>query len=87
MSITKAEFMRESFSDMPDDIHRRCYDAILVGDLHEVARLIGMEATQGILDHEADNVLQSPIMDLEKILDDRGRARDINETNKGGSHG
>lgn len=85
MPITKAGFMRESFSDMPDDIHRRCYDAILVGDLHEVARLIGMETTQGILEHEADEVLErSPLMDLdlEKILDDADRARDINETNR-----
>lgn len=83
MPITKAGFMRESFSDMPDDIHRRCYDAILQGDLHEVARLIGMETTQGVLDHEADNVLQSPLLDMEKLLDDRDRARDINETNRG----
>lgn len=83
MPITKAEFMRESFSDMPDDIHRKCYDAILIGDLHEVARLIGMETTQGILDHEADDLMQSPLRDLEKILDDRDRAKDINETNRG----
>lgn len=83
MPLTKTEFMREQFADLSDEIVSRCYDAILQGDLHEVARLIGKETTQGILDRETDEQsLQSPLMDMEKILDDKERARDINETNR-----
>ena len=84
--MTKSDFMREAFSDMGDHIHKSCYDAILKGDLVEVARLIGAATTQAIVEHEADLELGYKsgdiLMNMEKILDDRDRAWDINEENK-----
>ena len=83
--MTKTQFMREAFSDMNDNVHKLCYEAILIGDLHEVARLIGMATTQAVLEHEADLVLgyeTGDMRNLEKELDDRDRARDMNEQNK-----
>ena len=84
--MTKSDFMREAFSDMGDHVHRACYDAILKGDLVEVARLIGAATTQAIVEHEADLDLGyeggNILMNMEKILDDRDRALDINEENK-----
>ena len=83
--MTKTQFMREAFSDMNDSVHKLCYEAILIGDLHEVARLIGMATTQAVLEHEADLELGYETGDtrsLEKELDDRDRARDMNEQNK-----
>ena len=84
--MTKTQFMREAFSDMGDHVHKACYDAILKGDLVEVARLIGAATTQVVTEHEGDLELGyeggNVLMNMEKILDDRNRARDINDENK-----
>jgi len=83
--MTKSDFMREAFSDMGDHVHRACYDAILKGDLVEVSRLIGAATTQAVVEHESDldwRWAAKAEMNMEKILDDRDRARDINKANK-----